>query len=93
MMDVRQGLAIVDQIKAHEGAIRSLAIGSTPNTMISGTNTGEIKIWDLGGSKITVQDTISVFSGGITSIKTKNDIIYTSCSDGSIRRIKYNHIN
>ena len=52
VMDMRKNLQVVNSFVAHEDSVKSIAINEENNTMLSGSGTGEIKVFfsnvDLG---------------------------------------------
>jgi WD40 repeat protein len=43
VMDLRNSLSLVNSFSAHETLIKSIAINSEDNTLVSGSNRGDIK--------------------------------------------------
>ncbi|KAI8910438.1 RAVE protein 1 C terminal-domain-containing protein [Gorgonomyces haynaldii] len=87
-MDMRQGYSFVNQVQAHDHAIRTLHVKNS--TLVSGSVRGEIKVWDLKSDlKMTKQlplmsDLLHPYA--VVDLKLKDKYLYSCWTDGAVRR-------
>jgi WD40 repeat protein len=96
-MDIRNGLSLVNQLSAHENAIKCLALNTETNTLLSGSTKGDIKVWDMNGLTNTevlpkeyihmparFQDMHNQYS--VIDMTVSDGVLYSSWDDGTLRR-------
>ncbi|KAI8924605.1 hypothetical protein BC831DRAFT_464821 [Entophlyctis helioformis] len=99
VIDVRQGASLVNMFRAHDHAIKSLAIDPVTDSLFSGSKGEEVKIWDLqalGNAEISqaARGTIGLGAhatsgtgGSITELSVSpGGILYSCLSSGTVAR-------
>jgi WD40 repeat protein len=95
-MDMRYGLTLVNQISAHEAPIRCIAINPITNSLVSGSSTGEIKLWDMNrlgnadsgekGVVIMAKEREESAQNGVIEMKVHCGVLFSCWEDGKLRK-------
>eukprot|EP01134_Creolimax_fragrantissima_P007867 CFRG7867T1 len=94
LFDIRQR-RVLHRFNAHEGAITSIAVDKSEQTIFTGSSDGTVRIWDMDTyeqmncisahkrERSFLSMTIDV---GVTQVRYHEDFLYTCGSDGTVRR-------